>query len=261
MRIYNIITRLLVGGACLISSATGCAKPGNSGEKGKDTIASVATQIEGNPDTTAGEKEQRQKRVSILGDSYSAFAGYVSPGNNLVWYYPGGRDDNKTDVRDVDEMWWKILIDRNGYVLEKNNSYSGSTICNTGYDREDYTDRSFATRLTDLGNPDIIYVLGGTNDAWAQVPRGHYIWKDWKEKDLYSYRPAVAYMVYQLQEKYPEAEITVIVNDKIDPKIVEATIKACEHYGVRCVKLENIDKISGHPSRKGMRQIADAVEK
>ena len=49
------------------------------------------------------------------------------------------------------------------------NSYSGSTICNTGYRDEDYSDRSFINRTTLLGNPDIILICGGTNDSWANA--------------------------------------------------------------------------------------------
>lgn len=49
------------------------------------------------------------------------------------------------------------------------NSYYGATICYTGYRDEDYTDRSFITRSSLLGNPDIILICGATNDNWADA--------------------------------------------------------------------------------------------
>ena len=40
--------------------------------------------------------------ISILGDSYSTFEGYVTPSTNEMWYYeePG----NRTDVDDVSSV-------------------------------------------------------------------------------------------------------------------------------------------------------------
>ena len=83
-----------------------------------------------------------QKRVSILGDSYSTFKEHVTPKENLVWY---PAKDN--DVVKLEQTWWHQFIHNYGYTLEVNNSYSGSTICNTGYRKEDYSDRSFITRM------------------------------------------------------------------------------------------------------------------
>mgnify|MGYP000294813429 CR=1 FL=1 len=48
-----------------------------------------------------------------------------------------------------------------GRLLEKNNSFSGSTICNTGYSKEDYTFCSFITRMKNLGSPDMILIFVG----------------------------------------------------------------------------------------------------
>lgn len=45
-----------------------------------------------------------QKKVSILGDSYSTFYGHVSPAANLCWYgVPGEKKEN--DVTKVEETW------------------------------------------------------------------------------------------------------------------------------------------------------------
>ena len=48
------------------------------------------------------------KSVSVLGDSYSTFEGYLTPATNEIWYFTntaGGR----TDVTDVRQTWWHQL--------------------------------------------------------------------------------------------------------------------------------------------------------
>jgi len=50
-------------------------------------------------------------------------------------------------VVNVRLTWWWQLIKDGGYLLEKNESYSGATICYTGYNDEDYSPRSFITRI------------------------------------------------------------------------------------------------------------------
>lgn len=94
----------------------------------------------------------------------------------------------------VRNTWWHQFIKENNYRLCVNNSFSGATICHTGYRSEDYSDRSFITRMKALGCPDIIFIFGATNDYWAKSPLGEYQYADWSKKDLYSFRPAMAYM-------------------------------------------------------------------
>ena len=54
------------------------------------------------------------KSVSILGDSYSTFDGYVTPSTNEMWYYQGNRGNN--DVEDVTQTWWWQFIKNNGTI-------------------------------------------------------------------------------------------------------------------------------------------------
>lgn len=195
--------------------------------------------------------------VSILGDSYSTFEGFL-PENNLIWYYNGKHDN--TDVTSVHQTWWYQFIQRNNYKLCINNSYSGATICNTGYDSVDYTDRSFITRMKALGCPDIIFIFGGTNDSWAHSPIGEYKYGDWTKNDLYSFCPAMACLLSGMIDYYPNVKIYFLLNDGLSKEITESIKNICSYYHINCIELSGLDKINGHPSIKGMQQITTQIE-
>lgn len=199
-----------------------------------------------------------QKRaVSILGDSYSTFKDFVVPDTNFVWY---PRDSVKhNDVTDVRQTWWHQFVRQGNFRLCQNNSFSGATICNTGYKGEDYSDRSYVTRARYLGSPEIIIVFGGTNDTWAKSPVGEYKYGDWTPQDLYSFRPAMACLLSSLQDRYPGAEVYVVINDILSKEITASMQVISDHYGVRWILLHDIDKQWGHPSQKGMTQIAEQL--
>lgn len=207
---------------------------------------------------------QGVKSVSILGDSYSTFQGFVQPDTNVVWYFDPAKTFN-TDVTSVRQTWWHQFIKNNGYHLCVNNSFSGATICNSGYKRgnpdfADYTDRSFVTRMTNLGCPDIIFIFGATNDAWAGSPIGEYKYEGWTKEDLFSFRPAMAKMLAFMIDRYLNVEIYFILNDGLQEEINESVKTVCEHYQVPCIVLKEIDKANGHPTIKGMSQIYEQVQ-
>ena len=197
------------------------------------------------------------KSVSILGDSYSTFDGYITPATNEMWYYQGNRGSN--DVEDVTQTWWWQFIKNNGYRLCVNNSWSGATICNSGYNDDDYTHRSFITRHKSLGKPDVILLFGGTNDSWCGAPIGEFKYADWKRADLYTFRPALAYLLEHMQDRYPTAKIYFILNSDLKEVVNTSVADICKHYNVPVIRLHDIDKSSGHPNQKGMKQIADQV--
>lgn len=197
--------------------------------------------------------------VSILGDSYSTFEGYMRPDSNALWYFKVP-NPQQTDVRSVRQTWWHRFIERNGCRLCVNNSFSGATICHTGYRGEDFSDRSFLTRLPELGCPDVIFIFGGTNDSWAGVPIGEYRYDDWSREELYRFRPALACLLATARERYPNVAVYFILNCDLKAEIGESVHTICDHYGVPCITLEAIDKQSGHPSVRGMEQICTQIE-
>ena len=196
-----------------------------------------------------------QKKVSILGDSYSTYSGYVTPANNRCFY----GDEGKSDVEKVEQTWWHLFIAQQGCVLERNNSFSGATVCCTGYGKDDYSDRAFVTRCYDLGNPDIIFVFGGTNDSWAKSPVGEYQYAGWDKESLFAFRPAFAYLLQQLKHLYPSATIINISNSQLSEEVTTSMEVICRRYGIINVQLQNIEKQSGHPSIAGMKSICEQV--
>lgn len=204
---------------------------------------------------------QAKPSVSILGDSYSTFEGYLTPDTMDIWYFEGAQDARRTDVKSVSETWWMQLIKKKNWKLEVNNSWSGSTICYTGYRDEDYSRRSFITRVPALGSPDIILIFGGTNDSWANAPIGEFKYSDWRRADLYTFRPAMACMLAKIKERYPTAEVYVISNDGLKPEITGSMEQICKHYDVPMIQLHDISKTAGHPNVQGMMQIAEQLER
>ena len=176
---------------------------------------------------------QGLKSVSILGDSYSTFEGYVQPDTNFVWYLKTPPEGRKTDMVSVRNTWWHQFIKENNYRLCVNNS---------------------------LGCPDIIFIFGATNDYWAKSPLGEYQYADWSKKDLYSFRPAMAYMLDTMIDYYPNVEIYFLLNDGLGEEISESVRTICKHYQIDCIELKGLDKMSGHPSVKGMKQISEQVK-
>lgn len=201
---------------------------------------------------------QTRRSLSILGDSYSTFTDFVVPDTNEVWYCEANQ--HMTDVRRVEQTWWHQLATMNGLKLCVNNSYSGATISSTGYNQADYTPRSFVTRLKYLGNPDVIAVFGATNDSWAGSPIGDYKYADWTKDDLKSFRPAMACLLDGLQKHYPNVDIYFLVNCELKDEITSSIAEVCRHYGVRYILLHDIEKQDGHPTIKGMTQIAEQVK-
>ena len=104
-----------------------------------------------------------------------------------------------------------------------------------------------------------ILVCGATNDSWCGAPIGDYVFGNWTDKQLYSFRPAMAKLLYDLKGNYPMARIVFILNSELKDEINESVHTICKHYNVPCLDLHNIEKQSGHPSVAGMKAFADQV--
>ncbi len=221
------------------------------------------------------DTDSKKLRISILGDSYSTYEGYLMPDTNEIWYFKPDNPQlhNKNDVRSVEETWWYQVVKNMQAELEVNNSFSGATICHTGYSKgpepcvmlpglekhRDYTNRSFENRSNRLGNPDVILIFGSTNDSWCGAPIGDYVFGNQNSEQLYYFRPALAKLLADLNTNYPTAYKLFILNTELKKEINESVHTICKHYAISCLDLKEIDKQQGHPSVKGMKSIAEQV--
>lgn len=205
----------------------------------------------------------RLGNVFILGDSYSTYVGYIPAGYDPCY---GDDIENGTDVHQVEQTWWHQLIAATNSQLVANHSWSGTTICNTGYDGPD-APNSFIRRFDRLlnegffsANPaDTLLIMGGQNDDWCNAPIGSLQTENWTEEDLLQYGPAVCYLIHRIKTELPSVRPIFIINSEMKPEIMSYQREACSRYGVDCVQLDAIHKMNGHPSVVGMKQICSQI--
>ena len=190
--------------------------------------------------------DKQIRTLSILGDSYSTFKGWLPEGNYI--YYP---NVNVPDMTRAEDTWWQILITKRGFRMLIN-------------DISDAFVMRMKNSLSENGvngeKPDCILLFGGTNDGWTNVKVGKNQYADWTDEDLKEFLPAFCYMLDYVTGQNPQARIAAIVNTDLADGMPEGMQQACEHYGVQCILLHDISKVCGHPDRQGMRQIAEQVD-
>ena len=141
------------------------------------------------------------KRLSILGDSISTYAGYIPDG--YATYY------STSNLASVDDTWWKKLIDATGMELCVNNSYSGTRVAVTSW-LGDYAGCLFSRNMA-LHNgetiPDVIIVAMGCNDYNNEIAVGSYSPTQGVEFDTSKFTDAYAQTLYYITKKYPSARV------------------------------------------------------
>lgn len=210
------------------------------------------------------EKKTKDCTVVILGDSYSTFEGCIPA--HQAFYYP--KPEKVPDLSKVEETWWHQLTTRRNMRILKNDSYSGSTVCNHTRDGQP-PESAFIKRMhvslsqegIDGVKPDVILLFGATNDSWLDRAIGEVKFADWTREELRAVVPAYCHLLDYVTAHNAQAEIFCVINDVLKPEISEGLKKAAEHYGVKAVVLEGIDKSNGHPTCLGMTQIAEQIER
>ena len=204
-----------------------------------------------------------QKNIFIMGDSYSTYKGHIPEGYNC---YYGNDDPNAPVIASVEKTWWKMLSSKMNYNIAMNDSFSGSTVCNTV--RENYSiSSSFVSRIDkyieenffEENKIDEIFLFGGTNDSWTDAPLGELKYENWTADDLKCVLPAFCYILHKFKNTIKVSDVTVIINTELKESIADGIKSACAKYGFLYVQLKDIDKINGHPTTLGMEQIANQV--
>ena len=211
------------------------------------------------------EPPSRYRTFSVLADSYGAIQGGVTPDTNVVYYPTEGND-----VTSISQMWWYLFGESYGCTLVRNNSFSGSRVAN---DSSWYAgvENCYIGRASNIGDPDLIFVLGGTNDVWNHIPQGdEYIYDGWTDEDKATFRGALSYLFHYLKTEHPNADIIFICNTVVlrtsdqmwDGGIYyyQSACAICEHYGIPRINVYP-EVVGNHPTAAGMGQIRNAIMK
>lgn len=149
------------------------------------------------------------KKLSLLGDSISAYAGTIPEGNDV--YYTG----NNSGVSDYTQMWWSVLCRKTGMIPCVINGWSGSGVTqltdSAHVNKVPMSDTSRCQALhTNEAYPDVILIAGGVNDysyaqQASQKPSG------WEGKTApingNSFDETYAVMIKNIQTAYPNAVV------------------------------------------------------
>lgn len=152
------------------------------------------------------------RRLSLLGDSISAYAGTIPEGNDA--YYTG----NNSGVSSANQMWWKILCNKTGMIPLVINGWSGSGV--TQLEDSSHVNKvpmSSDERCSALGDgtntPDVILIAGGVNDyTYAESAQSEPLEWDGKTTPVLgnSFTEAYACMIKKIQNNYPNAIVVAL---------------------------------------------------
>ncbi len=208
-------------------------------------------------------KRVRLGNVVIFGDSYSTYGGYI-PDEYATWYYDGA---TYTNVESVKDTWWHKLLKKTKSKLLLNSSYSGSTVCHTGYGGGDYSTFSFVARAKKLvengyftqNKVDTIIIYGGINDTCALSPLGEIKYDGISTADLYNVFPAMSQMLSILYNAAQDVEIIVLIDSTLDEEMKTGFAEIATHYGATAITLPSIPLLNAHPSTDGMEDLYQAI--
>ena len=207
------------------------------------------------------------KNAIIFGDSYSTFKGFIPEG--YAPYYTPDLSSDIGDVNAVELTWWHRLSNELGFNIARNDSWSGSTLAYASENENENTYiYAFHHRLNKLHDEgffdkneiDTVFIFGGTNDSWRDIPLGEIKFDSFTKEDLHCFCPSFAYMVKRLREILPTANIISLINTEMKPKVGETIKAVSEHFGTHCIELRDIAKGCGHPLSEGMAAIAEQVK-
>lgn len=227
--------------------------------------------------------------VSILGDSISTFRDYIPAG-----YYDFFPENGL--VSDVNDTWWKRVLDDTGWTLYVNGSSSGATCTgdSTGTADPQCGCNEFRTgALYGPGKavPDVIIVYMGTNDLLQSIPMGDNDGtRQVAEGQVLAFSDAYTLMIDKLLAKYPASKIYCCTIAQVGDygtstpyvEFVNGEGLTAADYSARIMQIagskglpvidlyscgiavDNLHNTSAdgvHPTPDGMKYIAEAVRK
>jgi len=153
------------------------------------------------------ESVLKGKKISIYGDSISTYSGWIPTGN--VTYYTG----NNAGVKNVNETWWKKVINALKLDLVVNNSWSGRAVSSirdgqTGHETDAGYKESNVLQLKNGDvQPDIIIVKLGINDFNNNALLGDYDGSTTLPTNPTKFLDAYAIMLNLIMTNFPLADV------------------------------------------------------
>lgn len=228
-------------------------------------------------------RDNTAKRVSVIGDSISSFAGYIPAGYN--YHYPCA-DGSVTRAEQT--YWWQFIYEKmNNARLDINMSYSGTAVANSDDAvarlKDHWVNNSFVQRyirLGGIGNPDIVLIHGGTND-WAHgdncplypgsidchdaaAPSSEQLKQIYDIADAAQTREEIEALAHNdfcsayvkllclIKQQYPNAKIVCIIGDYLSEGIEKSIIGIANHYGAKYVDLLAVNGFNDDPDKDGV---------
>lgn len=214
-----------------------------------------------------------KKRISIIGDSISTYRGWIQT-DNVGGHYCSAHYPTK-DITSVNQTWWYRLI--YDYMpnarFEMNISGGNTTVVQnttaTSHANDYWYSWDFCTRFIyfkGVGNPDIVFIHGGTNDLGhitsygaseeliagqamnsASAPSAAalsalYLTADACQSlaeaealDFSTFCSAYVKLVKMIKLRYPSAKIVCIIGDCVSAGMQSAIKSIAAHYGAKYV--------------------------
>ena len=224
-----------------------------------------------------------KKRVSIIGDSISTYKGWIQAdyvnGHTCSAHYP------TKDITSVEQTWWYRLI--YDYMpnacFEMNISGGNTTVVQnttaTDHASDYWYSWDFCTRFVyfkGVGNPDIVFIHGGTNDLGhitsygaseklignvamnstsapsASALSALYLTADACQTiaeaealDFSTFCSAYIKLVKMVKLRYPNAKVVCIIGDCVSAGMQAAIKSIADHYGAKYVDFLAINGFKG----------------
>lgn len=204
-------------------------------------------------------QKETKRKISILGDSISTFAGYTPQGGIFYDSYVQW----ETGVKSVEDTWWMQVICALNGELGVNNSIAGSMV--SGNLTTSAMSNERIQTLGENGTPDIILVSAGCNDwGFCVLPE--------------EFESAYQTMLHRLKNTYPHAQIWCCtlpegkepegevffnidgtISKRIYSDIIRESVRKAEVHLADLEKYqEEYETIDGvHPTKAGMKTIAE----
>lgn len=202
------------------------------------------------------------KKMSILGDSISTFGTPNQNNTTGMWCYANNtcRYPQNDLLTDVNDMYWKKILDNFGMNLGVNESWRGTRVSWDGSTEttviganKHLASNARIQHLGSNGTPDIILIYGGTNDAGGNVLLGTFNRespKDYTDEEINNlpvntFADAYRTMIIRILKAYPNSKVLICLPNFTETyytienldNYVEVIKEIADYFGIKYIDL------------------------